>query len=93
MWYCSEKMDVAYILRRLRELAHVAPIIRRAIARLGLAVVMKLVVESKTIYGQEWLIEYQCFQTVGGIFLKRLKRMPTAHQFFYKRPKLAAVAI
>ncbi len=75
-------MDVAYILGRLREPMHIVPIIRRAIARLGLTVVMMLVVESEKKYGQEWLTDYQCFRTVGGIFLKSLKQLPAVHQFF-----------
>ncbi len=42
------KMDVNYLLKRLHEPSHLAPIIRRAIAQFGLATIMKLVLESES---------------------------------------------
>jgi len=75
----------------LGEVLTLAPVIKRAIAVLGLETVQNLVAEAKSEYGDHF-VESGRLRTVGGIFLHKLKQ-DEHKKFIFKGKKPAAESI
>ncbi len=68
----------------LNEPRFILPVLRCALFLLGPERVLQLLQESQQDYGSIYINDSTRYRTLGGIFLKKLKRLPEAKEIFRK---------